>query len=241
MHPHATEAIKQNPALVKKFANPAPANNTKAAVSTETEEQAKERQKKERSQKIQAEARAKKEEEAKGFQIEVSKLNFEPDIKNKTATSTVQYKQPVRNETVAQMPPAPKPVVVKTTKLVKKEKDPTTFIIESSKLDQEIEMKGPPKIPEKKPEEPKVVDMRTKKLQQLKKPEPKQFTIETIKMKYEGPDLNATAPYQGASQKEKVKPDPAMLAKTTKLEQRVKKQRDFTIETNGLEPIPEQV
>ena len=63
MHPHAAEAIKNNPALVKKFANvaPAPPNSTKSVVTVETDEEREKRIKKEKAQKAQAELKKKKE------------------------------------------------------------------------------------------------------------------------------------------------------------------------------------
>jgi len=63
--------------------------------------------------------------------------------------------------------------VVKTQKLVKKEKESTGFVIESTKLEPEVEIKGTPKIITQQPAPPRpVVDQKTKKLQQKLKVEP---------------------------------------------------------------------
>lgn len=51
-------------------------------------------------------------------------------------------------------------------------------------------------------------------------------------------DINTTIPAQ--VQVEKPLIDHKILARTQKLEQKIKPQREFTIESTALEPIPEQ-
>lgn len=231
MKVHAAEAINKNPNLIKQYQNaaPAPANASKAAVATDNQKKAEAAAAAKKQQDLKN-----KQEENSGFQISVSKLEFAPEVENKTKKAQVQ---PVAK---AQAPP-PKiaPVVVKTQKLVKKEKESTGFVIESTKLEPEVEIKGTPKIITQQPAPPRpVVDQKTKKLQQKLKVEPQTFTIETIKMESHEPDLNTTVP--AAPVHAEVKPDLKSLAHTTKMQQKKKEQQaDFKIVATTLE-LPEE-
>ena len=55
--------------------------------------------------------------------------------------------------------------------------------------------------------------MKTKTLEQKKKKEPETYTIETIKMKYDGPEVNTTIPTTTAQAEKK----PTQVVKTAKL------------------------
>lgn len=93
------------------------------------------------------------------------------------------YKQAPTKHTVANPPPLSKGVDVKTQKLEQKKKaDPTSFVIESTKLEPVAEIKGTPKIIKEAETVKPVVNTSTSKLQQKPKLAPQEFTIETIKM-----------------------------------------------------------
>ena len=63
------------------------------------------------------------------------------------------------------MPPKPAPVHVKSTTLQRNINEPTGYIIESSKLEPEFEIKGTPVIPKPAPEPVKTVNLKTQKIE----------------------------------------------------------------------------